>query len=99
MARRGASAPHTPPSRSSARGKVMGPIEIGDDIRTAATLPAEFYREPAYFALARERVFLRSWQLVLGADPALRELSRCMSPSAGGRPRLPASAAERSAEF
>src|SRR4028119_889933 len=39
---------------------------IDEDIRRAETLPAEVYRDPRYFALARERVFARSWQWVAG---------------------------------
>jgi choline monooxygenase len=41
---------------------------IEEDIRRAATLPAEAYRDPALFALARERVFARSWQWAGDAD-------------------------------
>lgn len=48
----------------------MTPIdwELDPDIRRAATLPAEVYSDPAYFALAREKVFARTWQLVGDAD-------------------------------
>lgn len=35
---------------------------IDADIRSAETLPTEFYREQKYFDLARERIFARSWQ-------------------------------------
>ncbi len=41
---------------------------IEADIRRAATLPAEAYRDPELFALARERVFARSWQWAGDAD-------------------------------
>ncbi|HSN86112.1 MAG TPA: aromatic ring-hydroxylating dioxygenase subunit alpha [Thermoanaerobaculia bacterium] len=41
---------------------------IDEDIRRAETLPAEVYRDPRYFALARERVFARSWQWVADTD-------------------------------
>ncbi|HVJ73510.1 MAG TPA: SRPBCC family protein [Casimicrobiaceae bacterium] len=35
---------------------------VDADIARASTLPAAFYRDDAAFALARERVFARSWQ-------------------------------------
>src|SRR3954462_3593031 len=41
---------------------------IDEDIRRAATLPAEVYSDPRWFAAARDRVFARSWQLVAGTD-------------------------------
>ena len=41
---------------------------IDADIRRAATLPAEVYSDPRWFAAARERVFARSWQLVADTD-------------------------------
>jgi choline monooxygenase len=39
-------------------------VTIDDDIRTARTLPASFYRDAALFERIRERVFARSWQFV-----------------------------------
>jgi len=45
-------------------------IEIDPDIRDAWTLPAEIYRDPAWYARAVERVLARSWQLVPGAVAA-----------------------------
>jgi choline monooxygenase len=41
---------------------------IDADIRRAATLPAEVYSDPLWFAAARDRVFARSWQLVADID-------------------------------
>src|SRR5215217_2253934 len=41
---------------------------IDADIRRAATLPAEVYSDPRWFAAARDRVFARSWQLVADTD-------------------------------
>ena len=41
---------------------------IDADIRRAATLPAEVYSDPLWFAAARDRVFARSWQLVADTD-------------------------------
>ena len=38
--------------------------EIAEDIRRAATLPSRVYTDPRMHALAVERVFARSWQLV-----------------------------------
>lgn len=43
---------------------MVAPIVIDPDIRRASTLPAAFYRDPAYLEAARERIFARSWQLV-----------------------------------
>ena len=43
---------------------------IDDDIRSARTLPASFYRDPAVFERVRERVFARSWQVVLDPEQA-----------------------------
>ena len=37
---------------------------IDPDVRRAETLPAEVYSDPRWYALVRERVFARSWQLV-----------------------------------
>jgi choline monooxygenase len=44
------------------------PFSIDPDIARAQTLPADVYRDPAWYALQRERVFARSWQLVRGAE-------------------------------
>ena len=44
------------------------PFHIDPDIRRAATLPAEVYASPEWYALQRERIFARSWQLVRGAE-------------------------------
>jgi choline monooxygenase len=43
---------------------------IDQDIGVARTLPARFYRDPAIFERLRERVLLRGWQLIDGADRA-----------------------------
>ena len=45
---------------------------IDDDIASARTLPASFYRDPAVFERVRERVFARSWQFADGAERAAR---------------------------
>ncbi|MBL8744881.1 MAG: Rieske 2Fe-2S domain-containing protein [Phycisphaerae bacterium] len=44
------------------------PVTIHPDIAQASTLPAKFYSDPEIFALMRERVFARSWQLVADTD-------------------------------
>lgn len=51
----------------------MRPFRIEEPIERAATLPAEVYRDREWFARARERVFARSWQLVLEPPPAADE--------------------------
>jgi hypothetical protein len=47
--------------------KQKQPGIIGE-IEHAKTLPAEFYRDPKYFELARERVFACSWQFAVDSD-------------------------------
>ena len=42
---------------------MVAPIVIDADIRRASTLPSTFYRDPAYLAAAREKIFAPSWQL------------------------------------
>jgi choline monooxygenase len=37
---------------------------IDADIRVARTLPTDYYLDPRYFVLAKERVFARSWQFI-----------------------------------
>ena len=44
------------------------PFHIDPDIRRAATLPAEVYAAPEWYAVQRERIFARSWQLVRGPE-------------------------------
>ncbi|MBI3268212.1 MAG: aromatic ring-hydroxylating dioxygenase subunit alpha [Planctomycetes bacterium] len=41
---------------------------LSPDVRSASTLPAEFYREARYLELARERVFARCWHFVGDSD-------------------------------
>lgn len=45
---------------------------IDSDIRRAATLPGAFYASSDTFEACRERVFARSWQLITGAEEAVR---------------------------
>jgi len=37
-------------------------FEVDQDIRKAKTLPSEFYTDPKYFELSKERIFARTWQ-------------------------------------
>lgn len=46
----------------------LQPFTIDADIRRASTLPAEVYRDPRWYDLARERMFRRSWQLLGDTD-------------------------------
>ncbi len=39
-------------------------FEIDPDIRKAKTLHADFYTDPAYFELSKEKIFARSWQFL-----------------------------------
>jgi len=42
--------------------------EIDPDIRVAATLSADFYRDDRFFELSKERIFARTWQTVAVAS-------------------------------
>jgi choline monooxygenase len=42
----------------------MSPFHIDSDISRAKTIPTSFYLEPAYFALASEKIFARTWHFV-----------------------------------
>jgi choline monooxygenase len=43
-------------------------LEVAEDIRRASTLPATVYTDPGVYALARERLFARTWQWVGDAE-------------------------------
>jgi choline monooxygenase len=45
-----------------------GRLHVHPDIRVAETLPGEVYVSPALYERVRERVFVRSWQLVGDAE-------------------------------
>ncbi len=46
----------------------MSLFEIDPDIRKAHTLGSEFYTDPAYFELSKEKIFSRTWQFLGRAD-------------------------------
>lgn len=46
----------------------MTRFEIDSDIRTASTLPSEFYLKPQWYERSLEAVFARSWQFVCRED-------------------------------
>lgn len=46
----------------------MSKFEIDADIRKAKTLHSDFYTDPAYFELSKERIFARSWQFLCHTD-------------------------------
>lgn len=46
------------------------PFFIDPDIRRARTLPAEFYTDPRYFELTKQKIFARSWQFAGGPELA-----------------------------
>lgn len=48
----------------------MSIFEIDPDIRRARTLASEFYTDPQYFELSREKIFAPSWQFVGDASVA-----------------------------
>lgn len=49
-------------------------FEVDADIRKARTLASDFYTDPAFFELSKEKIFSRSWQL-LGRANDLGELT------------------------
>ncbi len=48
----------------------MAHFFIDPDIRKARTLASEFYTEPEYFELSKEKIFARTWQLLPANDPS-----------------------------
>ncbi|HAI76146.1 MAG TPA: choline monooxygenase [Microscillaceae bacterium] len=46
----------------------MQPLHIAENIKQAYTLPATFYRDPAYFEASKDKIFARTWQLVADTD-------------------------------
>ncbi|HQZ83142.1 MAG TPA: aromatic ring-hydroxylating dioxygenase subunit alpha [Pyrinomonadaceae bacterium] len=42
----------------------MAFFDIDPDIRKAKTLPSEFYRDPLFFELSKEKIFERSWHFL-----------------------------------
>ncbi len=43
-------------------------FDIDDNIRKAATLPASFYRDKAWFEQSKESIFARSWHYIAESD-------------------------------
>jgi choline monooxygenase len=43
-------------------------FHIDPDIRKAETMPSAFYTDEKYFALAKEKIFARTWQLIAAMD-------------------------------
>jgi choline monooxygenase len=52
----------------------MPVFSIDPDIRKAYTLPSDFYTNPRFFEISKERIFSRVWQLV-GRVPDLQQLT------------------------
>ena len=46
----------------------MSIFEIDPDIRKAKTLATEFYTDPAFFEISKEKIFARTWQFLGRAD-------------------------------
>ncbi len=46
----------------------MSTFDIEPDIRKAKTLGTEFYTDPAFFEMSKEKIFARSWQFLGKAD-------------------------------
>ncbi len=47
---------------------VVKQFSVDAEISRAETLPGEVYHEPEWFEIQRERIFARSWQLIVGAE-------------------------------
>src|SRR5437870_2684590 len=45
------------------------PLSVDPRLEYASTLPASFYKDPAYFELSKDRIFARSWQWAGDLDP------------------------------
>ena len=43
---------------------MINKLSIEDDIRVAFTLPTDFYTDPYYFEITKEKIFASSWQYV-----------------------------------
>ena len=46
----------------------MNPLSIDADIRKAHTLTSDFYTDPAWFELSKEKIFARTWQFLGRSD-------------------------------
>ncbi len=46
----------------------LSAVDVAEDIRQASTLPGWIYADPEVYALARERIFARTWQWMGDAD-------------------------------
>ena len=46
----------------------MSIFEVDPDITKARTLASDFYTNPVYFEISKEKIFARTWQLVGTAD-------------------------------
>src|SRR5882672_11453883 len=47
-------------------------FNIDPDIRKARTLPSEFYTDPGYFEMSKEKIFVHSWQFLGHANEFTR---------------------------
>src|ERR1700720_547866 len=43
-------------------------VPVTEDIRRAQTITTDYYNDPKYFELARDRIFARSWQFALDTE-------------------------------
>jgi choline monooxygenase len=46
----------------------MHGFTLNPDITSAATLPSDFYTDPNYYELSKEKIFARTWQFCLPAE-------------------------------
>lgn len=46
----------------------MALFEVDQEIRRARTLPSEFYTDPAYFEMSKDKIFARTWQFLGRSD-------------------------------
>ena len=43
----------------------MRQIKVKKDIKTAETLPSDFYKNESIFEVAKEKIFVKSWQYIV----------------------------------
>ena len=66
----------------------MNSLSIDADIRKARTLASDFYTDPAWFELSKERIFARSWQFLGRVDEFESLKPVTMLPEMLGEPLL-----------
>lgn len=66
----------------------MNPLSIDPDITRARTLTSDFYTDPAWFDLSKEKIFARSWQFLCHLDEVADLKPVMLLPEMLGEPLL-----------